>query len=545
MAAIDSLAGWINRRIRRKDFQTYLTETLRDLCSLPTVPVEDIRATAENEMRSFALIERAISTHGLAGRFERRAISEAIAEHPSYTFPSYAGVSLPYRGRCNLLFLWDSPGSSAGGPRFGVNAHIDTVAPFLPVRVEDSVILGRGACDDKSGCTVMIAALRLLREIHEEFAVLPGTDLTFMFVIDEEMGGNGSLSLSLDEELMRRCDVMVVLECCDQQVYPANRGALWYRVSIPRSPAAETHQPLLLAAEIILELEKEGAAIKSESEHILFPSRPVQTSHGILGPFGEHPSRICGFVELELRTNLERPDLDRCLEQALLDYTRQYGDKTAVMDGRTGRPKVAQHYALENRNGELLLKVWGCTGHMASILENDNALTKAAFLLKGIAREDGALKVAFPGGHIPNPLVLEGGQGFVPTHSIDQVQQRLRGAVLRAAARRGEGEAPEISFEKLHNDAFDGDPESPLVNSAVRAAELAGLAINKPIAGWSASCDARLFARARPDMQIITTGPGRLEEAHSDQEKVSLSDLAQSCAMLTLLILLHTGAVVE
>jgi acetylornithine deacetylase/succinyl-diaminopimelate desuccinylase-like protein len=46
-------------------------------------------------------------------------------------------------------------------------------------------------------------------------------------------------------------------------------------------------------------------------------------------------------------------------------------------------------------------------------------------------------------------------------------------------------------------------------------------------------------------MQIITTGPGKLEDGHSDKEKVRLSDLAQSSAMLALLILIHTGAVTE
>ena len=44
------------------------------------------------------------------------------------------------------------------------------------------------------------------------------------------------------------------------------------------------------------EMEKEGAAIRAESRHELFPQRPVQTCHGIIGPFGEHPSRICGEV---------------------------------------------------------------------------------------------------------------------------------------------------------------------------------------------------------------------------------------------------------
>ena len=50
----------------------------------------------------------------------------------------------------------------------------------------------------------------------------------------------------------------------------------------------------------ILALLDEGEAIRQESDHPLFPHRPVQTCTGILGPFGVHPSAICGEVGFEL-----------------------------------------------------------------------------------------------------------------------------------------------------------------------------------------------------------------------------------------------------
>ena len=79
----------------------------------------------------------------------------------------------------------------------------------------------------------MIATLRLLGELEQRFGVRPASDLTFMFVIEEEMGENGSLALALDEQLCERYRTMMVLECCDGQVHPGGRGALWYRVEIP------------------------------------------------------------------------------------------------------------------------------------------------------------------------------------------------------------------------------------------------------------------------------------------------------------------------
>ena len=50
----------------------------------------------------------------------------------------------------------------------------------------------------------------------------------------------------------------------------------------------------------ILALLDEGEAIRQESDHPLFPHRPVQTCTGILGPFGVHPSAICGEVAFEV-----------------------------------------------------------------------------------------------------------------------------------------------------------------------------------------------------------------------------------------------------
>jgi acetylornithine deacetylase/succinyl-diaminopimelate desuccinylase-like protein len=99
-----------------------------------------------------------------------------------------------------------------------------------------------------------------------------------------------------------------------------------------------------------------------------------------------------------------------------------------------------------------------------------------------------------------------------------------------------------MTFNKLHNDAFDRDPESPAIRDAILCAECAGISLQRPILGWNASCDARLFAHEYPGLEIITTGPGKITYAHSDNEQITVKELAQSCAMLTLFLLVHTGA---
>lgn len=542
MGGFQDIRDWLNEQIEQKDFRKLLGGLLGDLCSVQTIPKQDLAATAAQEEKVFALIRRAVEEHGPAGRFKSAPIAREIGKHPAYSFPYYAGSSDAYEGRHNLLFLWDTGTKGCGVPGIAVNAHIDTVAPYLDMSTEGEIVYGRGACDDKSGCVVMVGALYLLRSIQQTFALVPGSDLTFMFVIDEEMGGNGSLSLALDKELKSRYRTLMVLECCDSQIHPANRGALWYQVSISQRSVS---QPIVLAMEIVRELENEGASIKAESDHPLFPERPVQQSQGILGPYGEHPSRICAYVELEVGTNMSLDRFTRSLEQGLKAYVKRYGDKSKVLDPESGKPKVERHYSIESVADGFHLAIWGCSGHMAAILENDNACTKAAFLVEQIVRVDPELDIRFPGAEVPDPLLLEGGQGFLPTHTLEEIKQRIETAVQRARRRYAAGSpipSVTVGFDKLHNDAFDGEPDSEAVRDALRAAESVGIEVRRPVVGWTASCDARLFAREHPDLTVITSGPGALKYAHSDSEKISMEELARSSAMLSLFLLVHSGA---
>jgi acetylornithine deacetylase/succinyl-diaminopimelate desuccinylase-like protein len=146
-------------------------------------------------------------------------------------------------------------------------------------------------------------------------------------------------------------------------------------------------------------------------------------------------------------------------------------------------------------------------------------------------------------------LALEGGQGFVPTHGIIEVMERLRRAACRGAdnylRRLGRPERGEdvvtVAYEKLHNVAFDGDPDSPSVRNAVATAKVCGLWKNEPVLGWTVSCDARLFATEYPEMQVLTFGPGQLAFAHSDQEQIAVDEIRAAVEFLALFLLKQTG----
>jgi acetylornithine deacetylase/succinyl-diaminopimelate desuccinylase-like protein len=147
--------------------------------------------------------------------------------------------------------------------------------------------------------------------------------------------------------------------------------------------------------------------------------------------------------------------------------------------------------------------------------------------------------------------VLEGGQGFLPTHNIGEVMRRLQDAAQRGAenylgrvgcAERGKA-VVKITYEKLHNVAFDGDPASPAMQNAVQAAKACGIWHNEPVLGWTVSCDARLFATEYPGMPVLTFGPGQLVHAHSDHEQIEVEEIRSAVEFLAVFLLLQTATI--
>jgi acetylornithine deacetylase/succinyl-diaminopimelate desuccinylase-like protein len=553
---------------RRPEFQTFLRELLLDLCREDTTPNADVGVMREAEATCFTRLERELSQLGFPdSRIERRAVNPGIKKHPFYSLLHFTKTAkrpagLPpeevYKGRSNLLFV--APGSNRGeGQSVALNAHIDVVAPYVPPSVKGGIAYGRGTCDDKGPVVSMVAALKVLSSVCADLGLRLNRNVLGMFVVEEETGGNGSLSLAMDRDLKKLYDSILVCECTDLKTYPANRGAVWYKAEL-RNPGKGSL--LEMASFVIEEMEKEGAAIRAESRHRLFPQRPVQTCHGIIGPFGEHPSRICGKVAFTIKFNRPvKPEAETlvtdCLEFGLASYIGLYGDKTKVTDPATGKPMVERHYSTSTSGSEINVEVFGATGHMGAIRERDGAITKMAHMVRSlvfsrakIESNAGAMKLRLANRADGKTLVLEGGQGFVPTHYIDEVMARIRRAADLGAQnylRRAGIAAPRkslvtVTYEKLHNVAFDGDPDSPSMRNAIAAAKDCGIWKDEPVLGWTVSCDSRLFATEYPGMQVLTFGPGELVHAHSDQEQVRLEDLRKAAEFLALFIARQAGA---
>ncbi len=554
---------------RSAGMQAFIQKLLVELCRVNTTPNPDVALMRKAENQCFQILERELKTLPFdGGRMERRPINPAIQSHPNYSLPHFtktakrpAGLSpqKTYANRANLVYIAPGTNEKSQGLSVALNAHVDVVAPYFPPRVKNGTVFGRGACDDKGPVVAMVAALRILSEVMSQAGLAWNRNVVTMFVVEEETGGNGSLSLAIDRELKKWYDSVLVGECAGLKIYPANRGAVWYKAELKPPKGASAFE---MSAFVIEEMEKEGAAIRAESRHKLFPQRPVQTCHGIIGPFGEHPSRICGEMSFKILFSTKPDDKTEllvrdCLESGLAAYVGLYGDKTKVKDAATGKPMVAHHYDLKRNGNGYEVAVHGATGHMGAIRERDGAITKMAHLVRSLVfskaklSANGPMRLELGGKSGDDNLILEGGQGFVPTHNIEEVMHRMRQAAERGAGNyirlcgRDEAGAKVVSvaYEKLHNAAFDGDPDSPTMRNAIAAAKQCGLWRDEPVAGWTVSCDARLFATEYPGLPVLTFGPGELAVAHSDQEQVTLRNVAKAAEFLALFLLRQTGTI--
>jgi acetylornithine deacetylase/succinyl-diaminopimelate desuccinylase-like protein len=233
----------------------------------------------------------------------------------------------------------------------------------------------------------------------------------------------------------------------------------------------------------------------------------------------------------------------------------RHGDKTQVTDRATGRPKVERHYDLASEEHRVMVTVHGAGGHMGSLPQNDAAIAKWAYVVRELFEQrrlaGGDFRVAFSPREPDSELVFEGAQGFLPTHSMEAVKTRTRTAFTRGLERYLADEglpqdfiACDVTFDKLHNEAYACDPGSESVRRALGTAVETGLmAPDEPLRGWEVSCDARLFATEYPDLPVLTFGAGALEHAHSARERVHLADLFRAVCFTSLFVLGEIGAV--
>ena len=152
---------------------------------------------------------------------EKIPVPENIVDDPDYSFRI---KDRPYEGRPNIRAVLKGDGT---GKSVIFNAHVDVVPPskgqqrpFDPY-VEDGVLYGRGACDDKGQIAVLWAMCKSIKKL----GIRPKGDVILHLVIEEETGGNGTLAMIRRGE---KADCCINLEPTRNNILTSIRGAVWF-----------------------------------------------------------------------------------------------------------------------------------------------------------------------------------------------------------------------------------------------------------------------------------------------------------------------------
>ncbi len=312
-------------RENEKEILNFLT----DLIKIPS--------TLGNEEKAQRYVAREIRDLGYEVEFI--PIPEEIRRDEEYTDHDR---DISYQDRHNLIITH----GGGDGRDVILNTHVDVVpsgswsSAFTP-EFQGGTVIGRGAVDCKGQIASMYTLLLMLREFEIELS----GKLSCQIVIEEEIGGNGTLSLIRSGQ---KADGVIVLEGTDLTVCPANRGAVWFKATVK---GHSTHMArkfegisaidkavdlieILYGYESKLAEESKDQPLFSEYQH------PVQVNIGKMeagdwpatvpetcimeGGIGFLPNKNLGEIRKEV---LELPKNDQWLEEnAKIEFNRLHND---------------------------------------------------------------------------------------------------------------------------------------------------------------------------------------------------------------------------
>jgi acetylornithine deacetylase len=205
-----------------------IAQTLQELIRFESVVMSDPTKAGPGERECQKYLERRLVAAGFdTDLWEPDA--DALLE--KYRGKPGAQLGRNFRGRPNLA---GTLRGSGGGKSILLTGHIDVVPagqkthwrhdPFAGVREGESVH-GRGAVDMKGGVASMLLASEILRELN---IPLSG-DILFSTVVDEEIGGMGTLAMA---DRGYRADAGILTEPTDNRISPLCHGILWGKIVV-------------------------------------------------------------------------------------------------------------------------------------------------------------------------------------------------------------------------------------------------------------------------------------------------------------------------
>lgn len=359
-----------------------------------------------------------------------REIPDSLMDDPEY---SHNENERSYAGRSNLVAKLEGTGR---GRSLIIQSHADVIPAgdwaeaFVP-RVDGDYVIGRGASDAKGQLVTAILALAALRDMGVRLA----GDVTLQTVIEEEVGGNGALALIRQRG---KADGVIVMESSSGNVFPANRGALWFRLK----------------------------------------------TFGVSAHMGRRHEAVNAIEKMM--------EALRCLlvyEGELIEASRGY--------------KLFERYEAP---------VQLCLGMIHA--------------------------GAWPS-MVPDECTVEGGVGFLPNTNMDAIKEQLV-AAIESTEDEWLRNHYELTYPKLHNDAYEIEPDHPLVTTLHQAALDCGLP--SEVFGWNVSCDARLYAKVA-HLPTVVFGPSDIREAHSTGEKIYWPEVFHCAEALAKMIVEWCGVV--
>ena len=286
-------------------------EFLCELMRFPSTPGQE-RDAMEYVAQRFAEL----------GAVERVPLSNSLREDEDYADPI---PGLDYEGRFNVR----AQVAGTGGPSLVFNTHVDVVPPsqgqdrpFDP-RVAEGVVRGRGACDAKGQVATLFTALLAMKQM----GMTPRGEVITHLVVEEEVGGNGTLAMTRRGE---KADACIVMEPTDLRIFSSVRGAVWFRVICTGKPghsgrAGDTISALKMAIQVIGILEKYHASLLAASRGFPlfdpFPN-PMPITFGKLQA-GDWPATAPARATVEgvlgLLPNKTRYQVMEEMRQAIID----------------------------------------------------------------------------------------------------------------------------------------------------------------------------------------------------------------------------------
>ena len=205
-----------------------IVDTLCDILSFPSIVLTDPTQAGPGERDCQLYLQKRLEALGMTTDLwdpDGPALYEKYKGRPG------ANKGRTFEGRPNL---GGTLKGSGGGKSIMLTGHIDVVPPgarahwntdpFAP-QVIDQQVFGRGAVDMKGGVACMLMAVEFLQEL----GITHAGDIVFTTVVDEEIGGMGSLAM-VDRGF--KADAGIMTEPSANRIAPLCHGILWGKILV-------------------------------------------------------------------------------------------------------------------------------------------------------------------------------------------------------------------------------------------------------------------------------------------------------------------------